>query len=171
MNATEPQTNPEAFKQLGEDLRHIAVEALRGIPSPDSLPYGQPKVTVSCDIESTIAQIDVYVEELRQELQYDDANPFDKLLIEQILVAWVQWYVAGWLLDGELAQKRSWRENQYFTQRYQQCQSRLTRAIAQLSKLRLIHPCRLRIQFRADGSSIPQRRTPRKANLASALSR
>ncbi len=148
-------TKPEAFRKLGEDIRRIAVEALRGIPDSDQ--DDGPSVTLTCDIDQTIAEIETHVEALRKDFQYDDANPFDKLLIEQILVAWVQWYVASWLLDGQLAQKRSWRENQYFTHRHQLCQTRLTRAIDQLARLRLIHPNRLRLETQADRDAKAER--------------
>lgn len=150
-----PKNNPELFKQLGENIRRVAIEALRGIPKPENAEG--PTVTLTCNIDQTIADIDAHVEALRRDFQYDEANPFDKLLIEQILVAWVQWYVASWLLDGQLAQSRSWRENQYFIQRYELCQSRLTRAIDQLARIRLINPKRLRLETQEDRDAKAER--------------
>lgn len=145
------------FRQLGNDIRRVALEAFRSFASLCSADQEGQYVTTPSDVDQTITQIETQVEVMRQDFQYDEANAFDKLLIEQILVAWVQWYVASWLLDGQLAQNRTWRENQYFTQRYQQCQSRLTRSIDQLAKLRMIHPSRLMLETQADRDARAER--------------
>ena len=133
------EITPPESEQLSQEINRLALEALRGIsPGPSSERQDAPRVTIRCKIDDTIAEVAAKVKSLRDELQYEHANPFDRLVIDQLTNAWVQWYVAGWLLDGELVPNRTWRENQYYALRYKQCQTRLTKAIDQLARIRQI---------------------------------
>ena len=135
-----------AAEQLGDEVRRITMEALRGITADRAITgSNEPQVKFRCNIESTIIEVETKVLELRQDLQYEHANPIDKLVIEQLLTAWVQWYVSGWLLEGELIPNRTWRQNQYFLRRYQTSQAKLTKAIDQLSRIRQISPSNFHI--------------------------
>ncbi len=158
--------NPQYF---GDDIRRAALvvlatsrehlanrdESLRGLSTPED----KPKV----DVDRTIAEVEAKVTELRQEFQYDESNTFNRLVIEQLLTAWVQWYVAGWLLEAELPTDRSQGQNQYFSQRYQQCQTRLTKAIDQLAKIRQIPVGRLKLETQAERDARAQRQLERDA--------
>ena len=132
-NEVQPVT-PQESEQLSSDIRRLALESLRGLSNPDV----GPRVTLSCNVNKTIGEVEAKVQSLRDDFQYEHANSFDKLVIDQLTTSWVHWYVAGWLLDGELAANRTHRQNQYFTQRYHQCQGRLTKAIDQLTRIRQI---------------------------------
>ena len=144
--------NPQYF---GDDIRRAALESLRGISAPED--------STQIDVERTIADVEAKVTELRKEFQYDDSNTFNRLVIEQLLTAWVQWYVAGLLLEAELPTNRSLRQNQYLTHRYQQCQTRLTKAIDQLAKIRQIPAARLTLETKAERDARAQRELERQA--------
>ena len=157
----------ESCEQLSREIRRLALEALRGIPHPNQVTVetdgwdpadDQPQVKISCNVDDKIAAIEAKVKSMRDEFQYDLANTFDRLMIDQVTTAWVHWYVAGWLLDGELASNRSWRQNQYFDKRYHQCQSRLTRALDQLAKIRQIPSSKLQIKVPIATNPSPPRR-------------
>ena len=118
------QLNPvEAPDKLGDTIRLVAISAIR---------------EVNENYEGIVKLIESKVQTMRTELQYEHANPLDRLVIEQVLTAWVQWYIAGILFDADLSKNRSWRENQYYTKRYKECQTRLTKSIEQLAKIRQI---------------------------------
>ena len=152
-----PSDMPE---HLGYEIRRIALEALRGIPSPKA---DEPHVPLVCDIEETIVNVEEKVAQLRRDLQYEESNTFNRLVIEQLLTAWVQWYVAGWLLEAELPADRSQGQNQYFSQRYQHCQTRLTKAIDQLAKIRQIPAGRLKLETQAERDARAARELERDA--------
>ncbi len=158
LTQSEPMS-PARAEELGADIRRIALEALRGITRPNQ----EPCVAIACNIDQTIAEVESKVHAMRQEFQYEDANPFDKLVIEQLLLAWVQWYVAGWLLEGELSRDRTWRENHYFTKRYHQCQFRLSKAIDQLARIRQISGSYLILETRAEKEAKAERRRQEQA--------
>ena len=87
---------------------------------------------------------------MRADFQYRHVNSFDRLLIDQLTTAWVHWYVAGWLMDGELSINRTWRQNEYYAKRYQQCQTRLTKCLDQLARIRQIPATKLHIVTQAE---------------------
>ncbi len=149
------QSSTKKPQYFGDDIRRAALESLRGISATED----KPKV----DVEQTIVDVEAKVTELRNEFQYDESNTFNRLVIEQLLTAWVQWYVAGWLLEAELPANRSQCQNQYYTQRYQQCQTRLTKAIDQLAKIRQIPAGRLKLETQAERDARAQRQLERDA--------
>ena len=144
-----PNPPPTSSDQLGEAARRMAIESIRQVA--DNLDDGP------------INQIEAKIKSMRQELQYDHANTFDQLLIEQVLTAWVQWYSACWLLDGDLVKNRTLAENNYFSRRYNQCQIRLDKAIAHLSKVRQIDQSRFHITTPED---LAERKLKRAQNEA-----
>ena len=145
------EESDQAAELLGDDVRRLTLECLRDLEAkkPNSN-EDRPRVQLTCRIEQTVDDVKTKVAQLRQELQYEDANIFDRLIIEQLLSAWVQVFVASWLLDGELPSNRTWRENQYFERRYQLCHTRLAKAIDQLSKIRQIDVSCLTIETKAE---------------------
>ena len=146
-------------EQLSGDIRRLALESLREFAANQPLPElndeedcsdAKPRVKIFCNVEQTIAEMEAKVQSMRQDFQYELVNSFDRLLVDQLTTAWVQWYVAGWLNDGVITSSRTCRQNQYYAQRYQQCHSRLTRAIDQLARIRQIPASALCIETQAD---------------------
>ena len=121
----------EKFSELEDEVRRLSLEALRGIEESD-------RATLACKVDETIVEVASKVRAMQQEFKLDTASPVERLVIEQVTTAWVQWYVAAWLLESEYCQKRSYRQNQYLERRYTRSQVRLSRAIDQLTKLRCI---------------------------------
>ena len=151
---------PEESEELSDDIRRIAIESLRELrqgPKENRANFDgetsnndDRQVTVFCTIDGTIAEIKEKVRKMRADFQYRHVNSFDRLLIDQLTTAWVHWYVAGWLMDGELSINRTWRQNEYYAKRYQQCQTRLTKCLDQLARIRQIPATKLHIVTQAE---------------------
>jgi hypothetical protein len=149
-----PVTSQEC-EQLSGDIRRLALESLRQFAAnqasnQEDASDAQPRVKLCCNVEQTIAEMEAKVLSMRHDFQYELVNSFDRLLVDQLTTAWVQWYVAGWLNDGVFTTSRSLRQNQFYAQRYQQCHSRLTRTIDQLARIRQIPASALRLETQAD---------------------
>ncbi len=121
----------ESVPELEDGIRRLSLEALRGIEASD-------RTTMACKVDETIREVTVKVRAMKRDFKLDEANAVERLVIEQVTTAWVQWYVAAWLLESEFCQKRTYRQNQYLERRYLRSQVRLARAIDQLTKVRWI---------------------------------
>ncbi len=149
---------PDESNRLSGEIRRLALESLRCLSNP----VDGPRVTIGCNVDRTIAEIEAKVQSLRVDFQYEETNSFEKLLIDQLTTAWVHWYVASWLLDGELTVNRTWRQNQYYGHRYQQCQTRLTKSLDQLVRIRQIRESDLIRISRAEKEANVQRNRDRE---------
>ena len=69
---------------LENEVRRLSLEALRGMGGKDPA-----NVTLGCQVDKTIEEVTARVAEMRAEFGYENAIPFEKLLIEQMSTAWV----------------------------------------------------------------------------------
>ena len=138
--------NIEQTETLANNIRRVALEPLRDLHNSART----DGITIDQTFEETMAEVEARIQNLRQEFQYEDSNAFQRVIIEQICTAWVQWFVAGMLLEAQSPAARSWQQNQYFTQRYSLCQNRLSKAIDQLAKLRQIPSGRIHLETLAE---------------------
>ena len=138
--------NIEQTETLANHIRRIALEPIRELHNSAQ----KEGIAIEQTFEETMAEVEARIQNLRQEFQYEDSNAFHRVIIEQICIAWVQWFVAGMLLDAQPPEGRSWRLNQHYTQRYNQCQLRLSRAVDQLAKLRQIPQQRIHLETIAE---------------------
>ena len=109
---------------FGQEVRHLTLETLRGVRG--------------CAVDQTISDVEAEVEAMRKEFSFDEASQYERLVIEQVLSAWVQWYVAGWHLESGGPDSRTERQNMYLDRKYMRSQVRLSRSIDQLAKLRCV---------------------------------
>ncbi len=119
----------ESATELEDEVRRLSLEALRGLT-------GVEHPTLVCNVDATIAEITKKVQAIKEDFMLERSNAFDRMMLDQMTTAWVQWYVANWLLDSEDCLKRSHRQNQYLERRFSRAQVRLTKAIDQLARLR-----------------------------------
>ena len=117
---------PLVRSELEDEIRQRSIDVLHQMGFDEAM------------IGKTSEQIKERIETIRADFGIDKAVPFERLLIEQIATAWVQWFIANLLIDSQSMASRTWRQNQYLEQRYQRCQNRLTKSIDQLARVRCI---------------------------------
>ncbi len=118
--------DPLVRSDLEDEIRQRSIDVLHQMGFDDDM------------IAKTSEQIKERIQTIRADFGIEKAVPFERLLIEQIATAWVQWFIANLLIDSQSMASRTWRQNQYLEQRYQRCQNRLTKSIDQLARVRCI---------------------------------
>ncbi|HLO99229.1 MAG TPA: hypothetical protein VK171_11590 [Fimbriimonas sp.] len=78
------------------------------------------------------------VEVLRAELSHPEISGIERILVEQIITAWIQCYVASRLVDTLEMDEKHWRRHQYMERRYVRAQARLTKSLEQLARIRRV---------------------------------
>ena len=122
----QPVNDPEGFCR---EIRTLVLDQLQHVGGTGEM---------RCDIEKSTKDALAYVSELRESLQYDLSSDLERIVIEQLVTAWVQWYVTGWQVGGEACWSRTPRQNEYVDLRYARSQLRYTQAIDRLVRLRCI---------------------------------
>lgn len=119
----------EALK-LENEVRRLSLEVLRrGSVDPP---------TEDGKVDEVIKDVFAKVEAMRKELNHENATAIEKLLVEQVITAWVQWFVAGWQVESIPCEDGNLRKGQYLERRYLRCQTRLSRAVDQLARIRCV---------------------------------
>ncbi|HLO97730.1 MAG TPA: hypothetical protein VK171_03960 [Fimbriimonas sp.] len=112
-------------------IRRLALSGLRSA-GPNMQPLNDS------DLDQIHQEVIDKLIELRAQFRFDESSPIEKLLIEQIMTAWVQWYIASWQVETTATDNDYHKKNIYLEKKYARCQSRLSRTIDQLSKLRTV---------------------------------
>lgn len=87
------------------------------------------------------------VDEMRQELSHADSSPLEKLLIEQVLVCYVNLYVLEINSAGKLCESHTTEAGLYWDRRLTGAQRRFTRACAALTRIRKLSRNMPALQF------------------------
>jgi hypothetical protein len=139
----EPQAeiSMEESLALEDDVRRMTLSALR-------------RADMGCDLDSEALdelhrKIGIKADLLRSDLSHPDISGIERILVEQIITAWVQWYVASWLVETVELDEKQWRRHQYLERRFVRAQTRLTKSLDQLARirrvpLRYLNSCRRR---------------------------
>ena len=159
--------NAHRVDSITSQIQRLALEPIRDLCNDN----GNSQATIDQTFEEIVAEVEAQIQNLRQEFQVEDGNVFHRLIVEQICTAWVQWFVAGVLLDANPPDKRQWRENNYFNQRYLHCQNRLTQASDQLAKIRCIPSHKLHLESLAEKLAKQKERDEEAAKWTEKFSR
>lgn len=120
----------EALINLDNDVRRLALEGLQR--------SGLGAELEEAEIERLRLEVAAKVEAMRVEFRYEDCSAIEKLLVEQLATAWVQWYVASWQLESLSIEDGNLKRSQYLEKRYFRCQTRLSRLVDQLARVRCL---------------------------------
>lgn len=111
-------------------IRMLALDGLRRT-GPDRTLQDYDKIEIQEDAHTKLIH-------LKEKLRYDQSSEIEKLVIEQIMTAWVQWYVAGWQVETMPMEEDQLKKNHYLERKYSRCQTRLARSLDQLARLRCV---------------------------------
>lgn len=78
----------------------------------------------------------VYIEQMKEELGWEDASMLEKLIIETIVTCWLHYHNSTMQLSFATNRSHSIREGEYLDKRVSLAQKRFTRAIESLAKVR-----------------------------------
>ena len=118
--------SPLVKSELEDEIRQRSIDTLHQMGFDDAM------------IAKTSEQMIEKIETIRTDFGIEKAVSFERLLIEQIATAWVQWFIANLLIDSQSMASRTWRQNQYLELRFNRCQNRLTKSIDQLARVRCV---------------------------------
>lgn len=132
---TDPQTGEvhmdrDLAMKLEDDVRQVTLNSLKKAAA------NNPEEAAKVD--QLIDEVHIRVAEMREEYSHAMSTAIESLLIEQIITAWVQWFVANRQLEAEPITAANWRQYQYLERRYQRCQTKLARTVEQLARIRSI---------------------------------
>jgi len=87
------------------------------------------------------------VEEMRQQMGYSESSPLERILIEQILVCWVNLYVLEINSATKLCESHSTETGLYWDKRLTGAQRRFRRASESLARIRKLSRNTPALQF------------------------
>ena len=73
---------------------------------------------------------------MRDEMNYDLASPLEQLLIEQVILGWLGYYVTHWSFESISSNNAPMRMVEHWEKRLNGAQRRYLRAIESLNKIR-----------------------------------
>ncbi|HLO97065.1 MAG TPA: hypothetical protein VK171_00605 [Fimbriimonas sp.] len=120
----------EKISTMEHTIRMLALNGLRRI--------GPEIILQDYDQKEIIENIHTKLIEQRQTLGYEESSMLEKMVIEQIMTLWVQWYVAGWQVEAMPYGDAYMKQNHYLERRFLRCQSRLMRGYDQLARMRAV---------------------------------
>ena len=81
------------------------------------------------------------LESIQSDLGYEDSGPLERLLIQQVAIAWLDYYKTLWYHESNLESGVSLRIAAYWGKRLNGAHRRYMRAINTLARVRKMGPC------------------------------